>query len=128
MQLANPNHILVACVIGGPNQIGSNQGWEVTLWTVLTEEGKTEVWSTNGGYIGRRGMERVRDSLISQKAIEDVRYHLNGRKDNGAVIYKYCCSCEEEMIFYSDDFICAWCREKFEDKYDLVSYKYDLVS
>lgn len=32
------------------------------------------------------------------------------------VVYGHCGECDEdEMIFYNDDYICAWCREHFEE-------------
>jgi hypothetical protein len=35
---------------------------------------------------------------------------------NDTIVYAECPNCEiEEMIFYYEDYICAWCREKLED-------------
>lgn len=34
-----------------------------------------------------------------------------------SVVYGHCGECDEpDMIFYNDDYICAWCREHLEEE------------
>lgn len=35
--------------------------------------------------------------------------------DYSKVLMAQCPNCDEEMIFYYDDYICAWCREHLEE-------------
>jgi hypothetical protein len=97
-------------ILGGPNVIArsinpSNPGgpiWSAHLYTVRWDHGATRV---------------VTSSFIAQHdfmGTMPVRGILGYMSWN--VIENWCPNCEEEdMIFYSEDYICAWCREHLEE-------------
>lgn len=98
-------------VIGGPNLIKrdysvSGGSWSAALFTVRAGDREFSLQTDRFIRIPA-GQTRV----VLSKDLDKLLRH---RQRN--VIEAFCPSCDEpDMIFYSEDYICAWCREHLED-------------
>lgn len=92
-----------AVVLGGPTKYGFTEYYTIrwledvcsySTGEVIRAQGSTQAWPYDGPPAG----------------------HMSVPSNRANVIYGHCGECDEdEMIFYEGDYICAWCREHFED-------------
>lgn len=57
----------------------------------------------------------VYDNWELAKTLGEPTFFANFAKPLSEVIMADCPNCDEEMIFYAEDYICAWCREHLEE-------------
>lgn len=103
-------------ILGGPNYI---QG--ASLWTIRWNEDATyqALDPFGGGWITKvrkAGETRV----FTAFSLHNDGYRKQGQNPEivpyANVITNWCPNCEiDDMIFYSEDYICAWCREMLEE-------------
>lgn len=63
---------------------------------------------TDLAWVGKTG-------LIEASDLNVMNWQYNAR--HGRVVVAHCPECDEpDMIFYGEDYICAWCREHLEDE------------
>lgn len=110
-------------VLGGPQRIGIGEYYTV----VPTSDGVLDLGGYGGKVIVKRGKSRVIHGASMQVAMKPgeiwtekemqyfMRYYPHSNR-YAEVIVQECPSCGiDEMIFYGEDYICAWCREMLED-------------
>ena len=92
-----------AVILGGPNVLTHYDGSSTMVYTVRRV-------ALEGGWMGKSSCVTLAN--ISPSSV---------RWNHGIptrVPMAHCPDCDEpDMIFYHDDIICAWCREKFWDEY-----------
>lgn len=93
-------------ILGGPTELYGRKHYTVKQ---MDDKVVTDGFGNTRTY--EKGKTRLArdDELTLLAGWESIRGDSN-------VIYQDCPNCDiEQMIFYSGDYICAWCREKLED-------------
>jgi hypothetical protein len=100
--------LVEAVILGGPMVLCSERYYTIRyLGNVI---------GGNGAFMWTKGHTTLMHECAGKYVRHDDKSLItSGRHEN--VIYNYCSECDEgEMIFYEGDYICAWCREHFEDE------------
>lgn len=87
-------------ILGGPNFI-----YDEDYYTARIVDHYRDLWIGRTFLCGLRDLARMQVEGVQPLGYPDTK-----------VIYADCPECEEEMIFYEGDYICAWCREHLEEK------------
>lgn len=108
-EICGINHYTCLAVEDGHCYMQSRGGRDLQV-----EAGQT--YSIPGWFLSDYRNELVWTELGIKAAQANIKRGLSLHERFGDVIQKWCPNCEiDEMIFYSEDYICAWCREMIEE-------------